>query len=95
MPKYFHEGDNSVAILLLFDSLQNVMQWVKVDQATINHYWQLLRGVAIGTVHDEFGNFGRGGKRVEVGVISLGTTTTDGNRREVCKRFLYRLVQRS
>ena len=64
------------------------MQWVKVDQSTINHYWQLLRGVAIGTVNDEFVNFGRGGKRVEVGVISLGTTTTDGNRREVCKRWL-------
>ena len=64
------------------------MQWVKVDQATINHYWQLLRGVAIGSVHDEFVNFGRGGKRVEVGVISLGTTTTDGNRREVCENLL-------
>ena len=64
------------------------MQWVTPDHVTVNHYWQIFRGVTVATVQEELVNFGRGGKMVEIGVISLGTTTSDGNKREVIEKNL-------
>ncbi|XP_059085785.1 uncharacterized protein LOC131882601 [Tigriopus californicus] len=64
-------------------NIQNVVQWVKVDQATVSQYYQALRGVCTATVHDEVSSLGGPGKSVEIGVISLGTTSSDGCKREV------------
>lgn len=64
-------------------NIQNVVQWVKVDQATVYQYYQALRCVCTVAVHDEVSALGGPGKSVEVGVISLGTTSADGCKREV------------
>ena len=62
---------------------QNVLQWVKVDHQTVHFYWQLFRAACVASVQEELVTFGGPGKVVEIGVISLGTTTSDGNKREV------------
>jgi len=64
-------------------NINNVIQWVKVDHHSVNFYWQLFRSVCVATVQEELTGFGGSGKVVEIGVISLGTTTSDGNKREV------------
>ncbi len=66
-----------------FVALQNVMQWVKVNQNVIDAHYHNFRCLALATVQDELWNLGGNGKFVEVGVISLGTTSADGKRREV------------
>ena len=43
----------------------------------------MFRSICIATVQEELNNLGGNGKTVEIGVISLGTTTSDGNKREV------------
>ena len=42
-----------------------------------------MRCICVATVQEEVINLGGANKAIELGVISLGTTTTDGNRREV------------
>ena len=42
-----------------------------------------MRCLCVATVQEEVINLGGANKAIELGVISLGTTTTDGNRREV------------
>jgi hypothetical protein len=64
-------------------SLNNVMTWVKVDHVTVDTFFRHMRCICIATVQEEVVNLGGDDKPVELGVISLGTTTTDGNRREV------------
>ncbi len=64
-------------------SLNNVVAWVKVDHLTVDTFYRHLRCVCISTVQDEIINLGGPERPIELGVISLGTTTTDGNRREV------------
>lgn len=56
---------------------------MKVDNATVDLYYRNFRAVCTAAVHDEIVNMGGNGKTVEIGVISLGTTTSDGNKREV------------
>ena len=56
---------------------------MKVDNATVDLYYRLFRAVCTAAVHEEILNMGGNGKTVEIGVISLGTTTSDGNKREV------------
>ena len=65
-------------------NIANVKQWVKVDDKTVNCYYQLFRGICVRKVREEIVNLGGHGKAVEVGVISLGTTSPDGSKREVC-----------
>jgi len=64
-------------------SLNNVLTWVKVDNATVDTFFRHLRCICIASVQEEIVNLGGENKAIELGVISLGTTTTDGNRREV------------
>ena len=59
------------------------MTWVKVDNATVDTFYRHLRCICIASVQEEIVNLGGENKAIELGVISLGTTTTDGNRREV------------
>ena len=54
-----------------------------MDNATVDLYYRNFRAVCTAAVHDEIVNMGGNGKTVEIGVISLGTTTSDGNKREV------------
>jgi len=64
-------------------NIPNVAQWVKVDNKQIDEFFQVLRSVCVGAVQDEVICLGGPGKVVEIGVISLGTTTADGQKREV------------
>ena len=64
-------------------NIPNVAQWVKVDNKQIDEFFQVLRSVCVSSVQDEVINLGGPGKVVEIGVISLGTTTPDGQKREV------------
>ena len=66
-------------------NLTNIINWVKVDNKKIDDFFQLIRSVCVTAVHDEVTGLGKlkGGNSVEVGVISLGTTTADGQKREV------------
>ena len=65
-------------------NIANVGNWVKVQSKTINQFYSMMRAVCVAAVQDEVTGLG-GSQRngVEVGVISLGTTTADGQRREV------------
>jgi len=64
-------------------NLPNVAQWVKVDNGQIDSFYTHLRSICVGAVQDEINNMGGPNKIVEIGVISLGTTTADGQKREV------------
>ena len=66
-------------------NLTNIINWVKVDNKKIDDFFNLIRSVCVTAVQDEVTGLGKlkGGSTVEVGVISLGTTTADGQRREV------------
>lgn len=63
----------------------NVVQWVKVDHGYIRSFYAMLRSACTVEIHSSTPVFGLSSKnnRVEVGVISLGTTSTDGKRRDV------------
>ena len=64
-------------------NIPNVAQWVKVDNPAIDSFFTACRSVCVGAVQEEVVGLGGLGKVVEVGVISLGTTTADGQKREV------------
>merc|ERR1719447_2750021 len=69
-------------------NIPNVAQWVKVDNAAIDAFFTACRAICVGAVQEEVIGLGVAGKHqtqgvVEVGVISLGTTTADGQKREV------------
>ena len=64
-------------------NVKNVEGWVKVDNHSVNFYWQLFRSVCVAAIQEEVVSLGGNNKVVEIGVISLGTTTSDGNKREV------------
>ena len=46
-------------------------------------FFRHIRCLCVASVQEEIVNLGGDNKAIELGVISLGTTTTDGNRREV------------
>ena len=64
-------------------NIQNVVQWVKVDYSTINMFYQMFRSVCVCSIQEEVVNMGGPGMAVEIGIISLGTTSADGKRRKV------------
>ena len=64
-------------------SLNNVITWVKVHHESVDAFFRHMRCLCVATVQEEVINLGGANKAIELGVISLGTTTTDGNRREV------------
>lgn len=64
-------------------SLNNVLTWVKVDHLTVDTFFRHMRCICIASVQEQLVNLGGEGRAIELGVISLGTTTTDGNKREV------------
>ena len=64
-------------------NIPNVASWVKVDNRQIDDFYSLLRSICTSAVQDEVIKIGGRDEAVEVGVISLGTTTADGQKREV------------
>lgn len=64
-------------------AVANVVQWVKVDHPFIRTFYGVLRSICTVDVQTNTPIFGAKNGRVEVGVISLGTTSTDGMRRDV------------
>ncbi|XP_046649448.1 uncharacterized protein LOC124340801 isoform X2 [Daphnia pulicaria] len=64
-------------------TVSNVVQWVKIDHVFLRLFYGMLRSVCTVEVHSSTPLFGCKNGRVEVGVISLGTTSTDGKRRDV------------
>ena len=66
-------------------TISNVVQWVKIDHTYLSSFYSLLRAVCTVETQTSTPVFGAASKnaRVEVGVISLGTTSTDGKKRDV------------
>ncbi|CAF4955620.1 unnamed protein product [Pieris macdunnoughi] len=64
-------------------NVQNVVQWVKVDNLYVKGLFTWLRGVCTAATHRHLPPLGAAGRPVEVGVISLGTTSHDGTQRQV------------
>lgn len=64
-------------------NVQNVVQWVKVNNLFIKHFFTHLRAVCTVALYNHFGLLGGHGKKIEVGVISLGTSSADGAQRQV------------
>ncbi|XP_067003652.2 uncharacterized protein [Anabrus simplex] len=64
-------------------NVQNVVQWVKVDNFYVKNFYTNMRAVCTAAIHEKYEKMGGNRKRVEVGVISLGTTSQDGNMRQV------------
>lgn len=64
-------------------NIQNVVQWVKVDNVYIKGVYTWLRAACTLAIHQKCKLMGGADKYVEVGVISLGTTSQDGQQRQV------------
>ncbi|GJQ70106.1 hypothetical protein Trydic_g22577 [Trypoxylus dichotomus] len=64
-------------------NVQNVVQWVKVDNLYVKGLNTWLRATCTVALHTHLAPLGGPGKKVEVGVISLGTTSQDGHQRQV------------
>lgn len=64
-------------------NVQNVVQWVKVDNLYVKGLFTWLRATCTSAIHEHLRLLGGHGKKVEVGVISLGTTSHDGTQRQV------------
>ena len=52
--------------------MNNVLQWVKVDNNTVDTFYRHLRCICIASVQEEIVNLGGANKAIELGVISLG-----------------------
>ncbi|KAK3878471.1 hypothetical protein Pcinc_016890 [Petrolisthes cinctipes] len=64
-------------------SISNVESWVKVDRNFINKMYGYLRCVCSVMLQDKVYDFGFDGTTVELGIVSLGTSTADGTKKAV------------
>lgn len=64
-------------------NVSNVVNWVKVDNLYVKGLYTWLRSVCTVALSQHMKLMGGIGKKIEVGVISLGTTTQDGQQRQV------------
>lgn len=64
-------------------NVQNVISWVKVSNLYVKNFYANLRSVCTAAIYDKFKKMGGRTSTVQVGVISLGTTSQDGNMRQV------------
>lgn len=64
-------------------NVSNVVQWVKVDNLYLKNFYSWLRSVCTLGLQSHMGKMGGHNKKIEIGVISLGTTTQDGKQRQV------------
>ncbi|XP_063976643.1 uncharacterized protein LOC135162291 [Diachasmimorpha longicaudata] len=64
-------------------NVQNVVSWVKISNVYVKNFYTNLRSVCTAAVWDKSSLIGGKGRSIQVGVISLGTTSQDGNLRQV------------
>lgn len=64
-------------------SISNVENWVKVEKTFINKIFQYLRCVCSVMLQDKVYDFGFDATTVELGIVSLGTSTADGTKKAV------------
>ncbi|XP_046474526.1 uncharacterized protein row isoform X2 [Neodiprion pinetum] len=64
-------------------NVQNVVSWVKVSNVYVKNFYTNLRSICTAAVWDKSCKMGGKNSMVQVGVISLGTTSQDGNLRQV------------
>uniref|UniRef100_A0A182JB15 Uncharacterized protein n=1 Tax=Anopheles atroparvus TaxID=41427 RepID=A0A182JB15_ANOAO len=76
-------------------NVSNVVNWVKVDNVYLKGLYTHLRSACTLALCRNLGHLGGPGKSVEIGVISLGTTTQDGQQRQVKVEVLGVLDQTS
>ncbi|XP_053982291.1 uncharacterized protein LOC128878260 isoform X1 [Hylaeus volcanicus] len=64
-------------------NVQNVVSWVKVSNLYVKNFYTHLRSVCTAAIWDKTRKMGGKNSVIQVGVISLGTTSQDGNLRQV------------
>ncbi|XP_066594901.1 uncharacterized protein row [Prorops nasuta] len=64
-------------------NMQNVISWVKVSNIYIKNFYTNLRSICTAALWDKCQKMGGKHSVIQVGVISLGTTSQDGNLRQV------------
>ncbi|XP_058800497.1 uncharacterized protein LOC131669561 isoform X2 [Phymastichus coffea] len=64
-------------------NVQNVISWVKVTNYYVKTFYSLLRSVCTAAIWQKCKKMGGRHSMIQVGVISLGTTSQDGNLRQV------------
>lgn len=86
----FEGGPHAPSVLLKLiyhwscqTNVQNVVQWVKVENRYVKGFYTILRSVCTVALYKHMTLMGGRGKKIEVGVISLGTTSQGGAQREV------------
>lgn len=86
----FESGSHPPAVMLKIvyhwacqTNIQNVVQWVKVDNLYAKGLFTWLRAACTLALQKNLKTMGGPQRRIEVGVISLGTTSQDGSQRQV------------
>ncbi|XP_026830273.1 uncharacterized protein LOC105286543 isoform X4 [Ooceraea biroi] len=64
-------------------NVQNVVSWVKVSNIYLKNFYTNLRSICTAAVWDKTRKMGGKNSVIQVGVISLGTTSQDGHLRQV------------
>lgn len=64
-------------------NVQNVVSWVKVSNVYVKNFYTHLRSICTAAIWDKTRKMGGKNSVIQVGVISLGTTSQDGNLRQV------------
>ena len=64
-------------------NVQNVISWVKVSNAYVKNFYTHVRSICTSAIWDKTRKMGGKNSVIQVGVISLGTTSQDGNLRQV------------
>lgn len=64
-------------------NIQNIVQWVKVDNIYVKSVYTWLRAVCTLAIHQKYKKFGGPEKLVEIGIISFGSTSQDGQQRQL------------
>ncbi|XP_012223210.1 uncharacterized protein [Linepithema humile] len=64
-------------------NVQNVVSWVKVSNIYLKNFYTNLRSICTAAIWDKTRKMGGKNSVIQVGVISLGTTSQDGHLRQV------------
>lgn len=64
-------------------NVQNVISWVKVTNYYVKTFYAILRSICTAGIWQKCKKMGGRHSMIQVGVISLGTTSQDGNLRQV------------
>ncbi|XP_050447786.1 uncharacterized protein LOC126849694 isoform X3 [Cataglyphis hispanica] len=64
-------------------NVQNVVSWVKVSNLYLKNFYTNLRSICTAAVWDKSRKMGGKNSVIQIGVISLGTTSQDGHLRQV------------